>query len=165
MGRSFARIRGLGFVMWHSRHELYHIMLGLIWAWVLREWWNEFNIRWIFLSAFASVLPDADHLLYFFTYGRSTSYTLKIREFLKTRQWRNLTVFIENGHKYNTNLSLHNYYVMAGLLGLSLLSTLVDWKVGTILFGAMLQHYLFDIFDDLLTLGSVNSNWKRWGRQ
>lgn len=165
MRRSFARVKGIGFILWHSRHEFYHVLVGLIWAWVLREMWDEFNPKWILLSVFASLLPDTDHFYYFFTYGRRTTYTRQVKEFLKNHQWRKLTVFLENGHKQNTNLSLHNYYVMAILLGLSLFSTLFDWKVGTILFGAMLLHYLFDVFDDLIILGQVNNNWKRWGRR
>ncbi len=51
------------------------------------------------------------------------------------------------------------------LLGLSLLSSRIDWEVGVILFGAMILHYLFDIFDDFVQLGAVNTNWKRWGRK
>jgi hypothetical protein len=164
MRHSIARVKGLGFLAWHARHEFYHALLGLVWAWILREWWGEFNPRWILLSVFGSLLPDADHLLYFGTYGRSSDYTSKVRHLLKTRQWRNLMVFIENGHKFNTNLSYHNYYFMAVLLGMAFLSSFWDWQAGIILFGAMLIHYIFDIVDDLIQLGAVNPNWKRWGR-
>ncbi len=82
---------------------------------------------------------------------------------LKTRQWRAVTIFIENGHKQNTNLSSHNYYVMIAFLATSILSSLYSWRIGVILFGAMVIHYVFDIVDDLIQLGSVNANWKRWG--
>ena len=164
MRRSVARLKGLAFIIWHARHEFYHILLGLLWAWFLRERWNEFNQRWIWIALFGSLLPDIDHFYYFFTYGRSESYTRTIRTFLQKKQWRALTVFIEHGHKYQTNLSSHNYYFMAGLIGLSLLSSFIDWQVGVILFGAMVIHYLFDIADDLIILGTINPSWKRWGR-
>lgn len=165
MGESVARIRGLGFVLWHARHEFYHILLGLLWAWFLRERWHEFNPRWIYLSIIGSLLPDSDHLLYFFVYGRRDQYSQKIRSFLRGRHWRSLAVFIENGHKAQTNLASHNYFVMVTLLGLALLSSLYEWRVGTILFGAMLIHYLFDIADDFLILGHLNPNWRRWGKK
>lgn len=109
-------------------------------------------------------MPDLDHLLYFLSYGRHDWYTQQIRIFLRTHQWRNLTLFVANGHKYNTNLSSHNYFVMVFLFGSALLSSLYDWQTGVVLFGAMLIHYLFDVFDDIVILGNVNPNWRRWGR-
>ena len=164
MRKSVARIKGVGFIFWHSRHELYHIMLGLLWAWFLRERWHQFNVQWIWWSIFGSLLPDADHLMYFFAYGKSDWYNTQIRDFLKNHEWRNLTTFIETGHKHQTKLASHNYYIMASLLFLGLLSSLYSWEIGVILFGAMVIHYVFDIGDDLLMLGYVNPNWKRWGR-
>lgn len=164
MSRSLARVRGLGFIFWHSRHEFYHILLGLVWSWFLRETWNEFNIGWILLAVFGSLLPDIDHFYYFFTYGKQASYTRDIINFIKTHQWRNLVIYIENGHKYNTSLSSHNYYMVLIMLGLSMLSFFIDWKFGVILFGSIVIHYIFDVVDDFIQLGVVNPNWKRWGR-
>lgn len=159
-----ARVRGAGFILWHSRHELYHVLLGLVWAWYLRERWNEFNLRWIWYSVIGSLLPDIDHLLYFFVYGRKEPYTRQIAQFLRAGQWRNVTIFIETGHKMNTHLFTHNYYIMAMLLALSFLSSFVEWNVGVVLFGAMIIHYSFDVADDLIILGHLNENWKRWGK-
>src|SRR5438132_7916929 len=97
MRRSFARVKGLGFIFWHSRHYLYHISLGLLWAWLLREWWHEFNMRWIVLAVFGSVLPDIDHFVYFFTYGKKDLYTQQVVQFLKAHEWRSTTLFIASG--------------------------------------------------------------------
>jgi len=165
MRRPIARIKGLGFIIWQSRHMAYHVGIGLLWAWFLRERWNQFNVRWIWLSVLGSVLPDADHLLYFWTYGKRDAYTLDVRQFLRNKQWRAVAAYLANGHKFNTNLSLHNYYFMAGLLALALVSSRIEWQAGVILFGAMLFHYIFDIIDDILMLGSINPNWRRWGRK
>ncbi len=164
MPRSVLRIKGLGFILWHARHELYHVALGLVWAWFLREWWNEFNIRWIGIAVVASLLPDLDHVLYFYTYGKKETYATQLRQLLKTRQWRNLTMFLENGHKQNTNLATHNIYVIGFFLACAALSSFIEWRVGVIMFGAMVIHYIFDIFDDLLFLGKLNPNWKRFRR-
>jgi len=164
MRRSAQRIQGLGFILWHARHEFYHILLGLLWAWFLREWWHEFNLRWIWLSLFASLLPDADHFLYFFAYGKKESYAQEAKKLFKTKQWRDLVAFLENGHKYNTSLATHNVYFMFLLFGLAGASSFIEWRVGVILFGAMVVHYVFDILDDMLQLGYLNPNWKRWGR-
>lgn len=164
MRRSLVRVKGLGFIIWHAKHEFYHVLLGLVWAWFLREYWNQFNLRWIWFSLVGSLLPDIDHLFYFFTYGKRDWYGQQVLEFLRSRQWRTLAIFMENGHKNNTSLSYHNVYFMSGLLALSLVSFWVEWQLGVILFGAMVIHYAFDIFDDYLTLGYVNPNWRRWGR-
>lgn len=158
-------VKGAGFIFWHARHEFYHVLLGLAWAWFLRELWGQFNPRWILTSVAGSLLPDLDHILYFLGYGRNDTYTRQIKNFLKSRQWRTTAVFIENGHKSNTELSYHNYYFMAILLGLALVSSFVEWEAGVILFGAMLIHYLFDVADDIIQLGGVNPNWRRWGRK
>lgn len=164
MRKTTAKLRGMGFLVWHNRHSFYHILLGLIWAWILREHWNAFTPRYVWLAVFGSLLPDIDHFIYFMTYGKSDWYTVQVKNFLKHHEWRNMVVFMEKGHKLNTNLISHNVYVMALLLGSSLLSFFYEWQTGVTLFGAMFIHYFFDIADDLIVLGALNPNWKRWGR-
>lgn len=154
----------MGFIIWHGKHELFHVLFGLMWAWTLRELWQEFNPRWIATAVLGSLLPDIDHMLYFFTYGKRDAYTRTILAFLKNKQWRVLATYLEKGHKYNTNLSFHNYYVAVGLFIIAAISYAYDWRVGVVLFGAMITHYAFDIIEDILLLGQVNPNWKRWGR-
>jgi len=140
----------------------YHVLLGLVWAWFLREIWSEFNVRWITVSIVGSLLPDLDHFFYFFIYGRKELYTKQIKNLLKNHEWRILTKFLETGHKYQTDLATHNFYFVTFLFLLSLASFFYDWKIGVVLFGAMLTHYLFDIFDDIMILGYINVNWKRF---
>ncbi len=164
MRKSVARIKGIGFMLWHGKHELIHVLLGLLWAWVLRELWGEFNLRWIFWSVFASLLPDLDHFIYWVVYGRKDPYSRQVLRLLKERQWRNVFVFVEQGHKNQTNLFTHNYFVTTALVIICFTAWVFDWEVGVILFGAMCIHYVFDIVDDLLMLGHVNPNWKRLGR-
>ena len=64
----------------------------------------------------------------------------------------------------NTDLVTHNYYVIVGLLISALLLAYFDMKNGVVLFGAMVVHYVFDILDDILMLGHVNPNWRRFGK-
>lgn len=161
MRYSVARLRGIGFILWQARHYAYHILVGLVWAWILREYWQEFSVRWITAAVIGSVIPDMDHLFYFLTYGKRDTYTKQIRKFLREHEWRTLTKFLATGHKYNTSLATHNYYFMVFLTILSMGSFLYDWKVGVIFFGAMALHYLFDVWDDIAMFGRVNSNWRR----
>ncbi len=164
MRRSIARVKGLGFILWHSRHHMYHIALGLLWAWILREWWNEFNVKWVILAVLGSELPDVDHFIYFITYGRKDWYTQQLVGFLKAHQWRSIAHFLSTEHKNNTNLSYHNYYIIGLLLLFCFVAVWFDWKSSLVLVGAMITHFAMDIMDDLIILGHVNPNWKRWGR-
>jgi hypothetical protein len=163
MRRSFARVRGIGYILWHTRHMFYHMLLGMAWAWFLREMWHEFNFKWLVISVFGSVLPDFEHLVYFFTYGKKDQYTRHISDFLKKHEWRIVTVYIEQGHKHNTKLKFHNFYFMGLLLILTTICYQYDWNSSVVLFGAMSSHYIFDIFDDLVTVGHINPNWTRLG--
>ena len=164
MFRAAAKVRGVGFILWQSRHMAYHVMLGLLWAWFLRELWGEFNIRWILTAAVGSLLPDLDHINYFLGYGRNSSYTKQVMSHIQHRQWRALFYFVATGHKTNTSLSYHNIYITMLFIGISALASLVDWKFAVVLTGAIVSHYLFDMADDLVQLGEINPNWKRWGR-
>lgn len=158
-----ARVKGLGFIFWHARHELYHALFGVAWAWFLRELWGEFSFKWLVLSVWASLLPDIEHLVYWIDWGKQDPYVRKIKSFLKNRQWRLLTVHIEKGHKDLTELSYHNFYVVIGLFVLTCVFFIFDLNALVVVGGAMVIHYVFDIVDDFVTLGYLNTNWKRWG--
>lgn len=160
----FVRVKGIGYLLWQARHMAYHVMLGLLWVWYLRELWGVFNAIWIITAVIGSVLPDVDHLNYFLGYGRQDNYTQHVFAFVRRHEWRELFHFLATGHKHNTSLSYHNVYVIALLALFAGAASFVDWQIGVVLFGAMVSHYLFDIADDIVQLGSINPNWKRWGR-
>ena len=102
--------------MWQSRHMAYHVMLGLLWAWFLRERWGEFNAIWIFTAVVGSILPDGEHLYYFVGYGRTDTYAKEIFLLIKNHHWRQLFHYIATGHKHNTSLAYHNIYTVGILL-------------------------------------------------
>jgi hypothetical protein len=102
--------------------------------------------------------------LFFFTYGKSDEYTAWVKTYIKHKDWRVLIRFLEKGHKYNTKLRYHNIYTMIGLAGITTIFFFVRWQSGFIFTSAMVIHYLFDILDDLATLGRLNKNWYRWGK-
>ncbi len=165
MRKGVAKIKGLGFVTWHAKHEVFHVVLGVSLAWALQEIWGEFHVKWVIVAVVGSLLPDADHILYFLTYGRKDLYTKEIVSMFKKHSWRSLAVFLEQGHKQNTNLSYHNYYFVVFLVILAVASYFYDWRTSVVFLGSMLTHYVFDIIDDILMLGYVNPNWKRWGNR
>lgn len=142
----------------------YHVLLGLVWAWFLRERWGMFNVWWVVTAVIGSVLPDIEHIYYFLGYGRSDSYTKEVFGFIQRHEWRNLFHFISVGHKHNTSLAFHNIFTVAFFVMFGAAASFISWKLGVVLFGAIVSHYIFDIMDDLLQMGEVNSNWTRWGR-
>lgn len=164
MRKSLARLQGLGFIIWQARHYAYHILVGLVWSWFLRETWKQFNTAWVYTAIIGSVIPDIDHFIYFLTYGRHDWYTRQIRKFIRDHEWRTVTKFVASGHKYQTSLAAHNYYVMAFMGVVALVAFLYNWKSGVVFFGAMMLHYLFDVWDDVAMLGRVNPNWRRLGK-
>ena len=151
-------------VFWYSKHEFTHILIGLVYAWFLRELWGQFSPRQIFWSVFGSLVPDFDHLIYFFFYGRTDPYSIQVKKFLREGNISSLIYFVSTGHKNNTNLWSHNIYIVLLLMLGALVSFQFDWKVGIILFGSMIFHFVFDVVEDLIILGTVNPNWRRWGR-
>ncbi len=154
------RIRSLGFYLWHMNHMLTHMLIGMVYAWILREVWQQISTQYIILAAFGSVVIDIDHLLYFFTYGRHEWYAFEVRKLLRQGQLRTLWLFWKYNHKSNTGLATHNVYFVGFFIFLSLLSFQHDWKTGVVLFGAIVLHLIYDMFDDVMMLGHLNKSWK-----
>lgn len=159
-----ARVRGVGFLLWQARHMAYHVMVSLLWVWFLREWWGTLNVWWIVVAAIGSILPDADHLHYYFTYGRKDAYTKQIFAHFRKGEWRLMFRFIANNHKHNTSLSYHNVYVAILFILGAIVASMVNWRMGVVLLGAIVSHFVFDMADDVVQLGKFNANWFRWGR-
>ena len=160
----FYKIKRVPFVIWYSKHEITHLLIGLVFAWILREVWGVFSFYYVFLAAVGSLVIDVDHLLSFFTYGRKDWYAQEVRRILRQGQIGTLLRFWRDNHKHNTGLASHNVYVLAGFLVLAAVSTQFDWKASVIFFGAIFLHLVFDMFDDYWALGHLNDNWKHLRR-
>lgn len=158
------RMRNVGTILWHTKHEMFHVILGILWLFILTSRWQEMTYVWILIAVVGSLVPDVDHLLYFFTYGRKDHYTKQIFSFIRRKEWKGLVEFIEVGHKHNTNLAFHNIYVVILLITSTYIVYSRDYRIGTILLGAMVSHFLFDIAEDIMLLGYINKNWIRFGR-
>jgi hypothetical protein len=131
----------------------------------LRELWGEFSAKYLLLSIVGSEIIDLDHVLYMFFYGRHEWYALEAKKFLRQGQFSNFTKFLSIQHKNNTSLASHNLYVITLFLVLAGVSFLFDWKARTVIFGAIVLHLLYDIYDDFWVLGYMNENWKHLKRR
>jgi hypothetical protein len=143
------------------KHYGGHVMVGLIWAWILREIWHEFVPHLFLLAIIGSLVIDVDHLLYSFVYGRKDKFARQIRSYLRRGQIRNLWVFYRVQHKNNTGLLTHNIFFLGFFLIVSLLCFIFDLNSAFVLFGAIVLHLLTDMVDDIWVLGYLNENWKR----
>ncbi len=157
------RLKTILHIIWHLKHELIHILLGVAWVSMLHSIWQSTVFEWVGISILGSLIPDIDHLIYFFTYGRNDAYTKQIFSLLRKKEWKKVVVFIEIGHKHNTNLSFHNIYVVSTLVAMTGVLYYLDYRFLAVFVGSMVTHFLFDIGEDLALLGYINKNWTRFG--
>ena len=168
MKRMPARIRGAFYITRQSFHTLTHILLGIVWFYFLKQFMSELTSFHLFLSLLGSLLPDCEHLIYFYIRGRKDTYSKNVRVLIHDRKWRELTLFLRTNHKSLTTLRLHSIQWIVVLVLLALVSFAYDYKSPFVFLGAMVSHYVFDIVDDFIFLGRLNPNWykgftiKRW---
>ena len=159
------KIRGLWNIIWLCRHYFGHFLVGLTYAWILREVWAQLSVKYIFWSLVGSTWIDLDHFLYAVSYGRHDWYGRQFRQFLKQGQIRQWIAFVSNKHKHLTGLMTHNIYFIVFFILFSVASFYFDWKLGVVLFGAKVLHLVFDLVEDLIVLGYLNENWKHWRKK
>lgn len=159
--RYFSKIKRVPYLLWYSRHMLVHILIGMIYAWFLRELWGNFSFKNIIVAVIGSVIIDVDHFIYYFTYGRNEQYAQEVRKFLKQGLIGTYIRYCSANHKRNTSLLTHNVFILLFFIFLSGISFYYDWYARIVFFGAIVLHLIYDVVDDLWTLGYVNENWKR----
>ena len=162
--RHLGKIKRVPYIIWYTRHHLVHLTIGLVYAWVLRELWGEFSLTYIVIALIGSEIIDADHMLYFFLYGRHDHYSREVKRFLREGRISSCIKFMSDNHKYNTSLATHNVYVLGFFAVFALISFALDWKVRLAFFGAIALHLLYDIYDDWWALGYINENWRHLRR-
>lgn len=145
----------------HRYHMLIHVSLGLLCAFIVVHTFPSANIsKVISVGILGGLIPDTDHLLYMFFYGRKSEYAKIVKTYFKNKQFRLMCSFLKNNHKNNTGIYSHN------ILSL-MLSIFLAWYLGEsrdracfyAFFMSWSAHYLFDMFEDLLFFKKVNPNW------
>ncbi|HEX8924013.1 MAG TPA: hypothetical protein VF828_04750 [Patescibacteria group bacterium] len=113
----------------------------------------------ISLSLMASLVPDLDHFLFYFTYGSKTDYARRVKGYLKKGQFGQYVAFCKANHKNNTTILSHNI----GFYIISLLLSAVFFSFGHLYLGTFFlswsYHYMFDMCEDMLFFGRLNPNW------
>jgi hypothetical protein len=142
-------------------HMVIHVFLGLLCAFIVVHTFPSANVlRTISIGVLGSLIPDVDHLLHMFFYGRKSEYAKIIRTFVKNREFRKALSFVKDNHKNNTGIYSHN------ILSL-MISIFLAWYLGEsrdragfyVFFMSWSTHYLFDMLEDVLFLKRINPNW------
>jgi hypothetical protein len=142
-------------------HMLVHVLLGLGCAYAVMSFFPTADRgRLITVGILGNLVPDVDHVLFWFLYGRKSDYAKILKTHLKLKQFRMAARFIKDNHKNNTGLYSHN------ILSL-MLSIFLAWYLGEskdragfyVFFMSWSSHYIFDMFEDILFFKKLNSNW------
>jgi len=141
-------------------HMSIHILWGVIIALTIKKFLADISLFLLLtVGVLGSLLPDFDHVLYIFIYGRKSEYSRFIRQFISQKQLKKTFWFCKNNHKLNTGLYSHNILTMIVILMLSINSIISKNYLLATFFLAWSIHYLYDIFEDLLFFGKINKNW------
>lgn len=135
-------------------HVLLAMSVGVVFNMYSQE---NLSFKFLLFLGLLGVLPDIEHALFFFWYGRGHSYSKDVRYMLRSRNFYSCASYCKKNHKRLTSLYLHNGLVLLILVTLGIYY--VHNHVLSASFFALASHYLFDVFEDVLINGKVNSNW------
>ncbi len=140
-------------------HMIIHILLGIISGLIFANINNIQPLTLISIGIIGNILPDIDHLLYIFIYGRNSEYAQFIKDFLGQKQYKNIVNFCKNNHKFNTGLYSHNILTTILVILITYKTFNFNNYLTATFFFSWSLHYLYDIVEDLLFFGKLNKNW------
>ncbi len=142
-------------------HEYWHFLFGLLASFiVIKGYPAQPVLPIVIVGLIMSILPDIDHILYFYVYGRNTKYSKKVRKLIKNSGISKAIKYCKKEHKNNTSIYSHNLVMIFALLFFTKFLIIQNYNaliVVAVLSWAM--HYIYDIFEDLLFFGKLNPNW------
>ena len=141
-------------------HEYVHFFFGLISFFIVLAYFPHSSWFWLLLVALiGSIFPDIDHLFYLFGYGRHHAYSLPFHQYLKNRDISAAIEYCRQNHKFNHYILSHNLLTPVFLYLIFLYFLQSGHSLMAVFFLAMVSHFVFDVAEDFLVLGRLNSNW------
>lgn len=137
-----------------------HFFLGIVVSLVVMVNSTESNfVIGLVVGSLASILPDMDHFLFFYVYGRNTNYSRTMRKFIAKLDYSGFSKFAKENHKSNHFILSHN--ILAPIIGilLGVYSLNLELTYLSIFGFSLASHFLFDIGEDILHSGRINPNW------
>ena len=133
-------------------HMVIHLVIGVFIAIFVHRLFpfSSFS-KTLVLSLFGSWLPDIDHFIFFYIYGRNNEYSKIVRAFLRQFRLKEFASFAQNNHKELTGLYSHNLAstFIAALIFFVLALDVHGYKSVTFAL-AITMHFIYDIVEDLL---------------
>jgi len=144
-------------------HILIHVVIGVTLGLVFVKFQDvNLSARFLILMAIAPLIPDLEHFVFFFTYGRKSNYTQNLLRQLKVDGIvKGFWVYCAKNHKNQNSLYLHDGLIPVLFLIIGLVLLDKDKTYQSALIFSLAFHYIYDIFEDYLMLGGLNNNWKR----
>lgn len=140
-------------------HGEIHLFFGIL-AGVVGLFLGGVNFsQMLLIGVVGAFLPDADHLVYLFFYGRKTKYAIEARTLLLKEGFGPYLEYCKKNHKNNTGIISHNMIVpmVAFCLALLMISkNEINWSVFLL---SVFGHFVFDMLEDMLFFGKLNGNW------
>jgi hypothetical protein len=142
-------------------HMLIHVLCGFICAYITIDYFPEVShTKLNIIGVLGSLSPDIDHVMYWFFYGKKSQYSQIVRNFLRQRQFKNLSKFLKLNHKTLTGLYFHNFLTLFLSISLCLYYGFVrEHPLLLVFFMSWSLHYIFDLSEDLLFFKRINPNW------
>jgi len=144
-----------------DHHMLIHFLLGVIVALFSQRFFPDANLQRLLIAGFlGSFIPDIDHIFFLFMYGKNSKYAKHSKFILSHDGFKAWVNFCKLNHKKNTQLFSHNiiFAISAVLISLWFLVERDSISMFVFMF-AWFMHYIFDIFEDYIFFGKLNSNW------
>jgi len=116
----------------------------------------------VFWGVLGSLLPDIDHFLYFYFYGKNTEYSKIVRQYIKDKKVRDLVNYWKFNHKKSNGPRLFSHNIVTVLLVLYMFAYFVlvkDTPTSSVIALSFFMHYVFDMGEDVLFMKKLNSNW------
>lgn len=144
----------------HNRHEYFHLGFGFLsFLLVSRLIPPGSNLLLLIIAIVGSFLPDIDHLFCIYLYGRSSDYGQSLRKLINKGRLILAISYIRDHHKDNYFILSHNFLSPIISFGFCGYFMAVHSPYLAALFLAFGFHYILDISEDIIALGSLNPNW------
>jgi len=143
-----------------KNHMSMHVLIGIIASIIITKAFPLYSYPKILLvCVIGSILPDIDHLLYIFWYKRRGDYARDAKKLLRSLGIRAYINFAKENHKKLTDVYSHNLFTVLFFVILSYLYFSEEHVLGLSLCLSIAFHFVFDLFEDFLFMGKLNSNW------
>jgi hypothetical protein len=164
MGKKLHNARTKLMTITEAQHGYFHLMFGCL-AFIVGYLWepvyfSQHPLQLAALCLLGTFIPDIDHLLYYYGYGRKKDYAIMCRAYLRKRDFKGFFKYVKGNHKQNTGIYSHNFgsVFLAAFFTLYELNKRDNIYMSTF-FLAWTFHYVFDILEDFLFFKRPNKNW------